>query len=1200
MTVRELGIGVRLVHGDALDVLRGVPDASIDAVVTDPPAGIAFMSRAWDDFGTEAREAFVGFLAEILRECLRVLRPGGHALVWAIPRTSHWTGWAVEQAGFEIRDVVTHLFGSGFPKSLDVSKAIDKAAGAARESAGSADPRSRFDGHARSSVGHSNAFGSITIKGQVTTTLPATDAAKQWNGWGTALKPACELWILARKPFDSTVADNVLRYSTGALNIDGCRIAVVGETVRTPLADPANRVGAVGQAHTYARLPVEEMHRRQQEATERTNTLGRWPPNLVLTHHPDCRKVGTRKVRSGVTVTGGGFRTEYVSGDRKDTEEARRAWGSYNDPDGAETIEAWACAPGCPVAALDAQSGTLTSGEPGFRRKPHATTSMAGSLGGARDVRETGYADKGGASRFFPTFAYEADDFVPFAYAAKAPRSEREDGLRGHVPCHACGGLDSRDHPAPTEAEPDRRAPCIRNAHPTVKPVALMRWLVRLVTPPGGAVLDPFAGSGSTGVAAVREGFRFVGIEREPDYVAIAEARIRHAIAHRPAQAREPLPVQVNQHTVPVPPLPTAASPTSPRSPAMPKTSRPFVQRVTSNIKGGVAAELGWRTLIVGPNGEGKSAIVNALSLCLTGAADDVVGRAVVQGTGPNAWMIGDMAPAGEAVEASAVLSNGVESRYTANRKDDGGIGKPRQVNTFPGAFPLRDVREALTGSADKARQYLLARVADTITEGDVLARLPADEATRAAYAAAVRAAGAASQAPADQLLAVAALAKQRAASFADRAQQLDALVQERSAAMPILPLEADVQAAQAERDAARDALSAAQSRAAVVRALDVQELRRAAQDAVARFRDAKAALPTTPPPAPACDVELATAALTVARFNAARPAEGGCVACGQHASPALFAQYLAGLERDLAAVAAGQAYAAAQRRVESLKADALRAVDALEQAETKLGMAGLTAADAEVAVASAGERVRLAEARLWELERARGAHVEVQGYRSGAEEATAQAAAEAALHAACRAAIEGLLDSALDTFVARVNRYLPTAYRFALTLREKDKAVCRFGFVQEDGRLHTALSGAEWAVLMVALAAACTPPGDGPVVLVPEERAFDPDTLGLVMRALDDAPGQVILTSPIKPSGRMPAGWSVVEVGAATADKPKRTRRKAPSGDAASPDAATPNGSTPLELTSALPLTDPANGHGSTAEGASALDAVPGWAEGL
>lgn len=416
---------VTLYGGDCLDVLRTLPDASVDAVVTDPPAGVHFMGRDWDaDRG--GRDQWIDWLGQRMAEAHRVLKLGGHALVWALPRTSHWTAMALEDAGFEIRDCVLHLFGSGFPKSLDVSKAIDKAAGATRKVVGQ---RDRYlDGRVRRNLGDRNeVFGTgLTANGVADVTAPATDDARRWQGWGTALKPGQEIWWLVRKPLAAgTVAANVLEHGTGALNIDSCRIPA-GQDYRDKCASVVG-LGSNRNGDAYGEWTgVRE---------DSTHDLGRWPTNLLLTHSASCNE--------------------------------------------------GPCAPDCPVAELDQQSGARPSG--GSPGGESANTGMRGNT--FMRIRPERQADAGGASRYFPIFRYEA----------KAPASERPRGEDG-------------------------------TAHVTVKPLNLMKWLVRLVCPPGGTVLDPFLGSGTTAEACLIEGFRCIGIERDPAHLPLIKARLAKPI----------------------------------------------------------------------------------------------------------------------------------------------------------------------------------------------------------------------------------------------------------------------------------------------------------------------------------------------------------------------------------------------------------------------------------------------------------------------------------------------------------------------------------------------------------------------------------------------------------------------------------------------------------------------------------------------
>lgn len=458
---------MNLLKGDCLEVLKTLPDNSVDSLVTDPPAGIGFMGKEWDHH-KGGRKEWIAWMTEVMTECLRVMKPGAHGLVWAIPRTSHWTGAALEDAGFEVRDVVTHLFGSGFPKSMDISKAIDKAAGAEREVLGLklfADGQTYNGGELS---GRAGMMSEGKPRGPALETAPATDDAKQWQGWGTALKPASEHWILVRKPCsEKTVAANVLKWGCGGINIDACRIPHAGAEDKAAAAAASQRScrdqnegrSAYGQFNDGAGSIPGFMAKLD---------AGRFPANLVLSHNPDC--------------------------------------------------EDDQCVLGCAAAMLDAQSGRTKStaamrgtvgrhdaGSPGTERRKEYSNSVRG------------HEDSGGASRFF--------------YCAKTSTSERNAGLEGMPDTEGrrnfSSGMEYKLQANGTRTSIEQHP--VKNHHPTVKPQKLMRYLCRLITPPKGTVLDPFMGSGSTGVAAKAEGFDFIGIEREAEYIAIAERRIANA-----------------------------------------------------------------------------------------------------------------------------------------------------------------------------------------------------------------------------------------------------------------------------------------------------------------------------------------------------------------------------------------------------------------------------------------------------------------------------------------------------------------------------------------------------------------------------------------------------------------------------------------------------------------------------------------------
>ena len=478
---------VRLYVGDCIEVMQEMDAESVDAVVCDPPYGLEFMGKEWDSFspvdldrggrwtadkrsgpgttdnsdkrtphgrtgvafganrtytsvceGCGKRDAFrndhgcsegwrripvddgpppqmVAFTAWCetwALEALRVLKPGGHLLAFGGTRTFHRLTCGIEDAGFEVRDCLSWLYGSGFPKSLDVSKALDKAAGAEREVVGMGAAYCTHIARGEKCPGrHPTANRSLAgLNIHAAATAPATDAAREWEGWGTALKPAWEPCVMARKPLAGTVAENVQAHGTGAINVDGCRIAGTVPQVTQGVNTNGNgyRVGREAQPSN-------------------PHTAGRWPANVAL----DEDAAAMLDAQAGERGGGGKERRQARPGTAKPFDDGR-GWNTHS----------------------------MT------RDEAHAP--------------ET-YGDTGGASRFY--------------YTAKASRA-------------------------------DRNTSGATNTHPTVKPTDLMRWLVRLVTPPGGVVLDPFAGSGSTLVAARAEGVRAVGIEREDEYARIIADRL--------------------------------------------------------------------------------------------------------------------------------------------------------------------------------------------------------------------------------------------------------------------------------------------------------------------------------------------------------------------------------------------------------------------------------------------------------------------------------------------------------------------------------------------------------------------------------------------------------------------------------------------------------------------------------------------------
>lgn len=438
-------------HGAAEEVLPTLDAGSAAALITDPPSGIGFMGAEWDHHkGGRAR--WVAWLTSVLGAARAATRPGGRALVWSLPRTSHWTGAAVEEAGWAIETHVAHLFGQGWPKAK------------------------------------------------------------------TQLKPAHELWWLARTG------------PSEPLGIDACRVTGGGASPSIERRAAAARSG-VGPAGARPGGIVDgsslETYTRERES----ETLGRWPTTVVISHTPWCRCVGARRVPTGTYV-----------GENRDASAANSWLGSrspstknagYADPDGTETVDAWECVDGCPVAAVGDASRELKSGALRANTLRNNLNSYSGGFSPSHATKRDLAPSTGTAARFFPQFpAVDPQEPCPIVYAGKVPPSERwvsavcGCGVRVQLLAEAEQTAERRDGEL-------RCVVCglarVHHVHPTQKSVSLMRWFVRLVSKPGDLILDPFAGSGTTGVAALLEGRRFFGVERDPHHHAVACARLEQA-----------------------------------------------------------------------------------------------------------------------------------------------------------------------------------------------------------------------------------------------------------------------------------------------------------------------------------------------------------------------------------------------------------------------------------------------------------------------------------------------------------------------------------------------------------------------------------------------------------------------------------------------------------------------------------------------
>ena len=428
---------MKILHGNNLDLLKTLPDNSVDSIVTDPPYGLSFMNKKWD-YDVPS--------VEFWKEAYRVLKHGGHVLSFGGTRTYHRMVVNIEDAGFEIRDQIMWLYGSGFPKSLNIGKAIDKIEGNEREVVGEK-KRGDVQKAKEKGVGYlADVANRNNVKQFGYGTETITKGESEWEGWGTALKPANEPICLARKPLsEKSVAENVLKHGTGGINIDGCRVKTKDDLTKnySSVRKSDDEMGERGY-----KMGFRQGKDSVAEATEST-LLGRFPANVI---HD-----GSDEVLEGFPDNKGAF-------------------------------------------------APVKSGQKGFGGEIYGKYAQAGDDG------QTFYNDGlGSASRFF--------------YCAKASKSDRDDGLRGFhkKPSKKFdgGNFDS----ASTNAN-DRTS---LNFHPTVKPTELMRYLCRLITPPNGIVLDPFMGSGSTGKGAILEGFDFIGMELDPEYIEIAKARIAHA-----------------------------------------------------------------------------------------------------------------------------------------------------------------------------------------------------------------------------------------------------------------------------------------------------------------------------------------------------------------------------------------------------------------------------------------------------------------------------------------------------------------------------------------------------------------------------------------------------------------------------------------------------------------------------------------------
>ncbi len=535
---------MKLILNDCLLALKDLPENSVDSVVTDPPYGLSFMGKAWD-YDVPS--------IDIWREVLRVLKPGGHLLSFAGSRTYHRMAVNIEDAGFEIRDMIEWVYGSGFPKSLNIAKKLEGVTGKQSKGFNTAGGKENFEKQDKS---FRSDYGYVW--------KPESELAKQWEGWGTALKPAHEPIVMARKPLIGTVVENVIAYGTGGINIDGCRVGTEGGTTKgNPPKGESNGIygnGINGACDIVdigkGRFPANLIHDGSDEVLEV------FPNNSARFFKvcKDTQKHAIMKVWNDIDVSIAKSNSTITQVIEKimsitsalvsvppNLDLLNQNLNALFVEKSADSIEIDFVAKLAAIGDIpedlvsqeelqviqdfitSSKNFTQTQKNVGVEKWENTDTiqiiinllKLCGYVLRATD--ENTSLEKREA-------VVENGELSRFGYFPKASKSERSAGLEGFEEKERIdyGGFHSEKGLIENNRNPENRKPT-KNNHPCVKPIALMQYLVRLVTPPNGTVLDPFMGSGTTGIAAKREGFSFIGIEREPEYLEIAKARIDSA-----------------------------------------------------------------------------------------------------------------------------------------------------------------------------------------------------------------------------------------------------------------------------------------------------------------------------------------------------------------------------------------------------------------------------------------------------------------------------------------------------------------------------------------------------------------------------------------------------------------------------------------------------------------------------------------------
>jgi site-specific DNA-methyltransferase (adenine-specific) len=990
-----------LVNSDCLVYLSSLPDNSIDAGIMDPPYGLSKHKtadvleclRAWVE-GRDYRPKKKGFMGrswdawvpgpEIWKEVYRVLKPGGYLAVFAGSRTQDLMGVAVRLSGFSIFGQLQWWYGSGFPHGLQVSNAFDR-------EAGYEDPE-----------------------------IPQSAEAKEWDGYATMLKPSYEPILIAQKPLEGKVLDNIRKWRVGAMNVDVCRVNSPGEKItnHSRSAEAAKSNGIFGDS------TEQETHQTRGQA------LGRWPPDILLSHSERCKQIGTMRVKAPVI-------NRFKDGAKPFGGGAGHAYETVGGGD--EDIPVWECVEGCPVHALSQQ-----------------------------------YEE---APRYFPQFLYQK----------KANTKERDAGLEGGA----------------------RKL----NQHPTVKPVAIMRWLIQLLCPPNGVVLDAFMGSGTTGIACENT-HHFIGIELEKKSYDVAVQRI--AYAGRKVEV-VPLTTDKTQAIAPVH-----------------REEFMYIRKVASSVKRGVEAYLGPYTLIVGPNGAGKTSIVNSIELALTATASDVAGRDDVKLGAELLTLANTDAP--NLLYSHVEIQDG-ESVYTAdfscerNLKTGGSKNITNSVSTpLAVRFPVREVREALSGKPEKARLWILKNVSGALMLDGLMKKVsPEQKMIFERYMAAVPLSAGPTEI--DRLLAAKKAIKSRAIEMASEIRGVEALLS--NAGEVVLPPDTSV------LHAARQDVSILLER--------MTELNwyNASVEGLQRLYNR---VETS-----AFVLETAQKALEAASMTRAAVQEKDDIDEDQRTlltSLLLVSAHTLNLETcpictspDLSEV--GHVASEYEKLWGTLRAHAQNAKNVREaertvdiaQARFNTDMQMYTEAlgnmPPEPSEAIEGLRAALEEAETVynDLQAAQATWEAAARHRAELDRLRAEHAGLQKLSEILSIEVTDIVRRAKEIFVKRVQGYLPDTDVFDLQLEDGEREVCRFGF-RRNGGIETALSGAELARMLLALSATVLEGADPRTisVLIPEERAYDPETLAQTMEALSAAREQVILCSPVAPAYR-PEGWTIVDL---------------------------------------------------------------------